>query len=887
MRRSSSAGGSQPEQSADAERFRRIEALFQEAVQRSGDERSEFLATACANDAELRQAVEALLESDDAASRFLSESVPDRLTTSATSHGLSGGARIGPYEIVDSLGHGGMGEVYVARRADGAFDREVALKVVRADAISGESERRFAAERVALARLDHPGIARLHDGGELADGRPWFALELVDGRAIDRYCTEEQLGLDARLRLFLDVCDAVAHAHRRLLLHRDLKPSNVLVTPDGRAKLLDFGIAKFLEDGSDPITRGGRRWLTPEFASPEQVRDEPLTTASDVYSLGVLLYGLLTGRHPTSTPGADWRRDLDAVVEREPIPPSQVANNANGAGMVESELRGNLDAVLMRALAKDPLDRYRSVDELRADLLRHLQGEVVRTRRAPLRERALRFVRRRKALVAGLAAVALAIVSGALLLRAGTDAHQAAARTFEESRREALDARELADAGLASLTRMSDAWLAQELLRAAEEDHWPLRRSAIEGMQQWVRTTEELLGRMPSHHQTEETLRLGNALAGPPLDPVEREWLLSELRRLRESADQLALDDATVPGTLAEMHARIERAEKHTRESLEDAEDAWIDAIVDIEFHDGYGFEMQPQDGLIPLGIDEESGLWEFWVVGTGEDPVRDVDGRIEVRAEMALVLVLIPGGTAELGCQADDPDAPNFDPLANPRETRYRVELDPFFLSKYEVTQAQWLRLSGTAPSRYREGHEHFHSTLQAAESLAWDETSTLLGHYGLGLPTESQWEYAARGGTDTPFWCGDRTADVGSTRAGNVADQRIAASRPQGAAAFDDGYTAVAPIGLYAQNPYGLHDVIGNVFEWCADWYRLERGAYTSGNALRDVPDGDERVIRGGAFIAPAEDARHAFRGRLRPLQRSMWVGVRPARAIEGLSR
>ena len=318
------------------------------------------------------------------------------------------GTRIGPYRIVGEAGHGGMGTVYLAER-DEPYHQRVALKLVRgAVSLDDHLVRRFIEERQILASLEHPRIARLLDGGITAEGLPWFALEYIEGIPIDRYVEQHRSPIEARIELFLAVCDAVQYAHRHLVVHRDLKPSNILVTADGQVKLLDFGIAKLVAGGQHAETRTGLRLMTPEYASPEQVRGEPVTVASDVYSLGVLLYELLTSRRPYRLTGPAPLELERAVLEQEPQRPSSVAGNPR----LRRRLRGDLDTIALTALRKEPARRYQSVEQLATDLTRHLTGLPVTARPDRLGYRAGKFVRRHRVGVAAGIALFLSLLGG-------------------------------------------------------------------------------------------------------------------------------------------------------------------------------------------------------------------------------------------------------------------------------------------------------------------------------------------------------------------------------------------------------------------------------------------------------------------------------------------
>ena len=401
--------------SLDTPRFREIDALFREALEVPTEKRRRWLDEAT-EDPELRAGVLRLLEADQAAGAFLQEPLDDE-------PGAPPPSRLGPYRIVERIGRGGMGEVYLAERADATFERRVAIKVLRSDLLGPEPLKRMRRERRTLARLEHPSIARLYDAGTAPDGRPYLVLEYVEGLPIDRYCRANELPLDARLRLFRRVCDAVAFSHRHLLVHRDLKPSNIVVTPEGLAKLLDFGIAKAIdEDGpTATLTLAGMRPMTPSFASPEQMRGEPLTVATDVYSLGVLLCLLLTGRLPYPVDSTTPARLERAICDEPPESPSVLATEtrpgAEPPPFSPRALRGDLDNIVLTALRKEPERRYPSAEALGDDVDRFLTDRPVAARGDSWGYRCAKFVRRRRRLL-GVAAAFLLVVVNAVLATA-------------------------------------------------------------------------------------------------------------------------------------------------------------------------------------------------------------------------------------------------------------------------------------------------------------------------------------------------------------------------------------------------------------------------------------------------------------------------------------
>jgi len=391
----------------DPARWERVKDLFQEALERPPEERDVHLREACPEDASLRNDVERLLSAHVRADAFLDR--PAIELADPTAGAAQPPSRIGGYRIVREIGHGGMGTVYLAEREEPGFHRTVAIKVVRRGMETGFVVRRFENERQILASLEHPGIARLYDGGTTEDGLPYFVMEYVEGVDLLAWCASRNLSIPERLALFRRVCEAVQFAHQNLVVHRDLKPTNILVTPQGDPKLLDFGIAKLLSpmEAGTEATGTFVRLMTPDFGSPEQLLGRRITTASDVYSLGVVLYELLTGQRPYSLEGRSPGEVERLVVETAAERPSSAAPHR-----LKRALRGDLDKIVLKALEKDPVRRYPTAAELSDDLRRQLGGFPVRALPDRAAYRAGKFVRRHRVGVAATAAVTLALVAG-------------------------------------------------------------------------------------------------------------------------------------------------------------------------------------------------------------------------------------------------------------------------------------------------------------------------------------------------------------------------------------------------------------------------------------------------------------------------------------------
>jgi tetratricopeptide (TPR) repeat protein/tRNA A-37 threonylcarbamoyl transferase component Bud32 len=392
----------------EAARWVQIQEVFHSASELPPDARSSYLDEVCAGDTELRNEVEGVLRSYR---QTVSDPIKEAVDAGTGSLGeVSGGPKpgtqVGVYRLIRQIGEGGMGTVYLAERADQQYRRQVAIKLVRAEIAAGEVLERFRAERQILANLDHPNIARMMDGGISEFGWPYLVMEYVEGTPIDAYCRCHSLSIRDCVRLFRTVCSAVEHAHRNLTIHRDLKPSNILVTGEGVPKLLDFGIAKLLnEEQANGMTRATERLMTAEYASPEQILGEPVTTGTDVYGLGLILYELLTSTRAREVRDHSLLTLQRTICETDPRRPSVRAADAGRA----QELRGDLDHIVLKALRREPEARYGSVEQLSGDLQNYLEGFPVVARRGSGRYRAAKFVRRQRVAVAVASALVLLI----------------------------------------------------------------------------------------------------------------------------------------------------------------------------------------------------------------------------------------------------------------------------------------------------------------------------------------------------------------------------------------------------------------------------------------------------------------------------------------------
>jgi tetratricopeptide (TPR) repeat protein len=537
------------------ERWLRVKDVFSAASAMPDTEQRAYVADACFGDPEMQAEVESLL---------LAHATPDAIVDRPAALRLPAdeispepdpwpGRRIGSYQIVSLIARGGMGEVYRARRIDAAFEKEVAIKLVPGGSHASYVLNRLHAERQILAGLEHPNIARLLDGGATDEGSPYLVMELVEGVPIDRYVGERGLPLRMRLQLFREVCAAVSYAHQHLVIHRDLKPSNILVTADGTVKLLDFGIAKLLQPATlepgEPPTCTLMQALTPGFASPEQVLGKPVTTASDVYTLGVVLYVLLTGRSP-------YRRTLDTaesaireICDTDPLPPSAVV--ATGVGLRRERLGRDLDAIILCALRKEPERRYMSVDQFSEDIRRHLDGLPVLARGDRFSYRAGKFLRRHRLEVAAAGMLAIGLVG-------------ATALSLREARR-AAEERERAERHFASVRGLANAFMFRV------HDAIKELPGSIEARSLLVGTALDYLGALAAEADDDAGLRIELATAYQKIGDIQGGPNQASKGQVSAAVDSYArsieLLGPVVAGDTGSLPARMLLAESHLRQS--------------------------------------------------------------------------------------------------------------------------------------------------------------------------------------------------------------------------------------------------------------------------------------------------------------------------------
>lgn len=831
-------------------RAQRIEQLFDDALDLPTTERDAFLREHCGDDEGLRREVAELLAADDEADgTVVTAPKAEDLAEALAGEDPMLGASLGAWTLDAPLGAGGMGRVYLAsRRAD--FEQRAAVKLIRRELGGDQILARFHHERATLARLEHPGIARLLDGGATEDGRPWLATEYVEGRPFDVWARGASAA--ERLEAFLSVCDAVAAAHRALVVHRDIKPANVVVDKTGTPRLLDFGVAKALgsdeldgeaEDGAplddaSLITRDGRSPLTPAYASPEQLAGDPAGPASDVYALGVMLHELLTDRRPQQ-----------GAIHAAPLSRDHAA-------------------ILAKALAHDPAARYARADELADDLRRSSAHLPIAARGDAWTYRARCFARRHRV------AVAMAVAALAFAVIAVVQSYQ----SLQLDRERLLD-----------ILRLSDGYTLQGLQDEMDTSLWPPRDNA-DALDAWLGEAQALVSRRARHGERLDELSSRIAAGDADDDTL---WWHGQLSELTAALDAFTADDP-FGHTLASVDRRRRLHDEILDASLRgDAAEAWRRATAEIGDRDANpiydGLALSPQWGLVPLGRDDSSGLWEFVDVQTGVPPTSGEGAGFAIGDETALVFVLLPGGTFTMGSGPGDP-------WANPDEPAHTMRVAPFFLAKHEMTQGQWARVTGRTPSNFLPpAYPPWPvSAAHPVEQISWDDARETLRRLGWVLPTEAQWEYAARAGTTTTWSNGDdpealddvaNLADLDARDGGGSTGWSYVGAERHG---LRDGHVIHAPVGSFAPNPFGLHDMHGNLWEWCREMpapYLLELAIRGDGERVvpDEIPDTGSRVLRGGAYSNPPEELRSAKRWSAPRDFSSQVVGVRPARAIE----
>lgn len=940
------------------------------------------------------------------------------------------------YIDFEPAGEGGMGVVYAA--LDTEMNRRVALKMVRSCDPSTESQShpldavhppkdtpesdvfeqlkvRLVQEAWVTGGLEHPGIVPVYEIGQTPGGIPYYTMRYVRGdrTLADAILAAKGAPIEDRLALlepFLKICDALRFAHDKGVIHRDLKPTNVALGQYGEVVLLDWGLASL--EGSEDVTSSawqarvnalrhdaalqtleGGAVGTPGYMSPEAALGHlaEVDQHSDIYSLGVMLFEILTGRLPyefrsmreyaalleSGAPQAAKSVDTripeplsalcaSAMAHAKASRPATVAELAQAirGWQVNDTLEREAGALLRDARAAlesaDAMQgsaRLHQVDRAAAAIAQvHAKRPAIESTRAlearaaALREKGIRereSASTRRLLRRVMTGVLAGASAAALWVMAVLDAKREEAEHAHASTRLALAEKEQA---LDDVSRLADAKRVRDLLSQVDE-LWPLAPGLADRMSAWLERAQQVLCNLDAHRSRIETIRK-RALPYTPeeqvrdqaelhrqLDPLNavveeaerklamlpesegalRSSTLAQASAARQQIERVrvalagrrswAFDDPAIDWqhqVLQDVLAGLSVLQEHSvgditqrlsfvRElrarSVDAHAKAWAETIASIAASDRYGrMRLSPQVGLIPLGQDPDSGLYEFAHVGSGTPPGRDpVTKRITYTDDSSLVLVLLPAGSFLMGAQGHDQSKPNYDATADEIESPvHQVDHPAFFMAKHETTQAQWMAMTGGRdPSQYKAGEnwgDRVVSLRNPVEKVSWDDCTCWLARHGLALPTEAQWEYACRAGTDTP-WCSGRDVTLLSGVA-NIADEyaRKYDTKLRVTPGVNDGHVAHAPVGSYRANAWGLHDMHGNVMEWCYDVWGAD--AYTRAMTHDPVVVSGSafRLVRGGSYFDHAIVARSSSRGgRGDPGMRVGLLGCRAARRVE----
>jgi len=781
--------------------------------------------------------------------------------------------------LIRELGRGGQAVVYLAE--DPRLSRQVAVKVLTGWGPSSEDAlARFRREAEVASKLDHPGICTVHDMG-VDHERAYIVMQFVDGESLRQRLTriarerrdgsgdffqsteeasssadtlidairespaevvepasasgeevveaDEPLGAPAPwddgdlrtlLRVFADAAHALHAAHEAGVIHRDVKPGNLIVDRGGRPVIVDFGLARDVDPEGRPLTQTGDLFGTPAYMSPEQLASHHirLDRRTDVYSLGVTLYEVITLHRPFEAP---TRQALyQAIMTKEPPNPRRY----------NRRIGRSLKVVIETALEKDRDCRYQTAEALAEDLQRVLDGAPVEARATGPVVRMRRWVYRNPVLAPTILGLFLVLALGLFTSLVLLDR----ARTERDAKEEALS----------EVERLSDLKKLRNL-EATVDTLWPASVENVPSMDAWLARARALTSRLAGHRAVLDALRARG----------DGGWRMTAF-------EELVLGIGTLPALVERMKWRRNYALNERRTTVEERAASWARCRNEVE-RDYGGLMLDPIAGLVPLGQDPRSKLQIFAHAQSGAVPALDPEGIPVVDGGDAIILVLIPGGTVRIGHDTEADAAPV-----------HGVSLDPYFIAMHEMTQGQWRRIRGDNPSYYRLGDAH------PVENVSWSAARRALLDVGLDLPTEVQWEHACRALSSTDWYISDDVRELEGHA--NVADRETNDRFLAGFArtdSFSDGWADThAPVGSFKANPFGLHDVHGNVWEWCRDDYASYANPARPNDGLRRVKSSGRKVARGGGFFAPASKAMSWKRMPLSPTFQNRGLGVRP---------
>ncbi|MCU0866580.1 MAG: SUMF1/EgtB/PvdO family nonheme iron enzyme [Planctomycetes bacterium] len=811
------------------------------------------------------------------------------VATGAVGRASPAGERFGPFVLIRALGQGAQGTVHLAE--DTRLGRTVALKLLPRQRLVREQARsRFRREAELASRLQHPSICTVFETGE-HQGTAFIAMQYVEGSTLEERLatartTGEPLSLDFVLRFVERTARALQAAHDAGLVHRDIKPGNLMVAADDAPVVLDFGLAR--DDGeANDLTQTGDLLGTPAYMSPEQLHGGrfPVDARTDVYALGVTLFECLTLRRPFEAP------TQQALMQQI------LTTTAPDPRRWRPELPRDLTVVLATALAKNRDHRYASAAAFAEDLRRLLTNEPLLARAIGPLHRLWRWSRCHPGLAASLALAAVSLLGGTAV----------SSWLYLEAKSAHSDWLSLSD-----LERLADVERQAERLPPAAPEH----RAAFEA---WLeQLARPLVERLPRHRSELQALRreaVATAGTEPDPEPPEAARRSAEMRERREELQrnleaetragisqakamlqarlaridrQIAAAEAPLArprfvfddpdlafrhrhlallverleqfvgadGTFPAIAARLAWSRDMERVTVHERVEAWQRAAAEVHVDPRHGERrLVPQLGFVPLGPDPVTSCQEFAFAGGGAVPERDATGQLVLSAASAPVFVLIPTGAP----RANAP-LPGIETAADPARA---VDVDWFLIGKHELTRAQWRRLGGGDPSLFSDEVLGADADLHPVTEVSWSEAKTILARHGLALPSEAQWEFAARGGSTTPFWTGSDAASM------------------QGAANFrddgKDGFLLTAPVHSLRANGFGLHHVAGNVAEWCHD---PQQRSGSRGDAFANVAR--SRPVRGGAFTAGPAQGRTGTRATRNGDLHHLHIGVRAARAV-----